>query len=156
VSDHGRRSGVDAGNCELAHEVRRVGEVLTLLVGVDRGDDNVATSAGLLDPRHDVVEVLPGAGGLEHRAGPLPERLAEERQIVWVVELERERREVRELAEAITDLPDRQRDVVILRLVDGLSTKECAARLGIAEGTVKSSLSRGLDSLKPLLEDLRP
>jgi RNA polymerase sigma-70 factor, ECF subfamily len=62
----------------------------------------------------------------------------------------------RRLAEAIADLPDRQRDVVILRLVDGLSTKECAARLGIPEGTVKSSLSRGLDSLKPLLEDLRP
>lgn len=59
------------------------------------------------------------------------------------------------LAEALSELPQRQRDVIILRLVHDLSTKGCAARLGVAEGTIKSSLSRGLATLKPLLEDLR-
>lgn len=59
------------------------------------------------------------------------------------------------LAEALSGLPERQRDVIILRLVHDLSTRACAARLGVAEGTIKSSLSRGLASLKPLLEDLR-
>jgi RNA polymerase sigma-70 factor, ECF subfamily len=61
----------------------------------------------------------------------------------------------RRVAEAIADLPHRQRDVIMLRLADGLSTKACADRLNIPEGTVKSSLSRGLDALKPQLEDLR-
>lgn len=59
------------------------------------------------------------------------------------------------LAEALSGLPERQRDVIILRLVHDLSTRACAARLGVAEGTIKSSLSRGLASLRPLLEDLR-
>jgi RNA polymerase sigma factor (sigma-70 family) len=59
----------------------------------------------------------------------------------------------RRLAQALAELPERQRDVIILRLVDGLSTRVCAERLGVAEGTIKSSLARGLATLRPLLED---
>lgn len=59
----------------------------------------------------------------------------------------------RRLAEALGELSDRQRDVVILRVVEGLSTKKCAERLGVAEGTIKSWLARGLAALRPLLED---
>jgi RNA polymerase sigma-70 factor, ECF subfamily len=59
----------------------------------------------------------------------------------------------RRLAEALGQLPERQRDVIILRLVEGLSTRETADRLGAAEGTIKSSLARGLSALRPLLED---
>lgn len=62
----------------------------------------------------------------------------------------------RRLAGAIGDLPDRQRDVVVLRLVEGLSTRQCARRLRIAEGTVKSALHRALRTLRPMLEDLKP
>lgn len=62
----------------------------------------------------------------------------------------------RRVAEALGALPERQRDVIILRLVEGLSTKECADRLGVAEGTIKSSLARGLAALRPLLEDFHP
>lgn len=62
----------------------------------------------------------------------------------------------RRLAEALAELPERQRDVVILRVVEGLRTRECAERLGVAEGTIKSSLARGLAALRPLLEDVRP
>jgi RNA polymerase sigma-70 factor, ECF subfamily len=57
------------------------------------------------------------------------------------------------LAEALGGLPERQRDVIILRVAEGLSTKECADRLGVAEGTIKSSLARGLAALRLLLED---
>ena len=59
------------------------------------------------------------------------------------------------LAEALSELPERQRDVIIMRLVQDLSTSDCACRLGVAEGTIKSSLSRGLATLRPLLEDLQ-
>jgi RNA polymerase sigma-70 factor, ECF subfamily len=59
----------------------------------------------------------------------------------------------RRLAEALGQLPERQRDVILLRLVEGLSTRETADRLGAAEGTIKSSLARGLSALRPLLED---
>lgn len=62
----------------------------------------------------------------------------------------------REIAEAVASLPDRQRDVLVMRLVHDLSTREVAARLDIPEGTVKSALSRGLDALRPKLEDLKP
>lgn len=62
----------------------------------------------------------------------------------------------RRLAEALSELPDRQRDVIIMRLVHDLSTRTCAYRLKVAEGTIKSLLSRGLAALRPLLEDFRP
>lgn len=59
----------------------------------------------------------------------------------------------RRLAEALGGLPDRQRDVIVLRLVEGLSTRDCANRLGVPEGTIKSALARGLATLRPLLEE---
>lgn len=61
----------------------------------------------------------------------------------------------RRLADAVAALSDRQRAVVILRLVEGLSTRACATRLGVPEGTIKSTLHRALETLKPMLEDLR-
>jgi RNA polymerase sigma-70 factor (ECF subfamily) len=49
---------------------------------------------------------------------------------------------------AVAELPRLQRDAVLLRVVDGLSTREVAAQLGRAEGTVKASLHRGLRTLR--------
>lgn len=49
---------------------------------------------------------------------------------------------------AVAGLPRLQREVVILRIVDGLSTADAAVRLGRAEGTVKASLHRGLRTLR--------
>ena len=49
---------------------------------------------------------------------------------------------------AVADLPALQREVVMLRIVDGLSTADAAARLGRADGTVKASLHRGLRTLR--------
>ena len=53
--------------------------------------------------------------------------------------------------------PD-HREVIVLRFFAGLSTTQIATRLDIAEGTVKSRLSRALAALRPVLsesQDLR-
>lgn len=61
------------------------------------------------------------------------------------------------LREALTDallaLADRQRDVVLLRLVEGLSTGETAAQLHCAEGTVKATLHQAIIKLRALLAE---
>jgi RNA polymerase sigma-70 factor (ECF subfamily) len=47
-----------------------------------------------------------------------------------------------DVARALETLPRRQREVAVLRYLLEMSTAEVAAALGIAEGTVKSSLAR--------------
>ena len=51
------------------------------------------------------------------------------------------------LVDALQELPEMQRKVVVLRHWLGLSTAETARELGITEGTVKSHGSRGLAHL---------
>jgi RNA polymerase sigma-70 factor, ECF subfamily len=53
---------------------------------------------------------------------------------------------------ALMELPDRERDVAWLRLVDGLSTRETADALGIAEGTVKATLHHSIRKLRSSME----
>jgi RNA polymerase sigma factor (sigma-70 family) len=56
-----------------------------------------------------------------------------------------ERRQRREaLTEALYALPERCREVMLLRYLDGCSGKEIAARLGISLGTVKGHLLKGV------------
>ncbi len=62
---------------------------------------------------------------------------------------ERERNAV--VHQAIALLPEKQRAVVLLRMIDGCSTEETATTLGIAYGTVLSRLNRGQDRLRELL-----
>ena len=47
------------------------------------------------------------------------------------------------LADAIRSLPDRCREVLLLRKIKGLSQKEIAALLGIAEHTVEALAAKG-------------
>jgi len=54
--------------------------------------------------------------------------------------------------DALRHLPLDQRSVVVCRVLLDLDTRATAAALDIAEGTVKSRLSRGLDALRTLLE----
>lgn len=61
--------------------------------------------------------------------------------------------EHREVLEAVKQLPDRQREVLVLRYWSGLSEAEIAAALGISPGTVKSTASRALDALERTLKD---
>jgi len=58
------------------------------------------------------------------------------------------------LERALHELPTLQRAVVILRHIDGLSTKQVSRILGCSEGTVKTHLYRGLGHLRKKLEHL--
>ena len=53
---------------------------------------------------------------------------------------------------ALLDLPDRQRDVVTLRDVEGLSSDEVCAVLDITEGNQRVLLHRGRSRLRQVLE----
>ena len=56
---------------------------------------------------------------------------------------------------ALRLLPDRQRDVLVLRFYLDLSESEIATTLGIGAGTVKTHTRRGLDALARELESRR-
>jgi RNA polymerase sigma-70 factor (sigma-E family) len=77
--------------------------------------------------------------GAEHRDEERTSATAESEVI-----LSEDRREV--LA-ALTRLPRRRREVLVLRYYLGLSEAEIAAILGISPGTVKSTAARGLAAL---------
>jgi RNA polymerase sigma-70 factor (sigma-E family) len=57
------------------------------------------------------------------------------------------------LVRILRQLPDIQREVLVCRYLLDATVAETAAALDIAEGTVKSAASRGLDQLRQLLND---
>lgn len=65
---------------------------------------------------------------------------------------ERERAEL--VRAALTKIPDDHRAVVVLRILEGYSTKETAEMLGVPQGTVTSRLSRALEKLEKSLRPL--
>ena len=56
---------------------------------------------------------------------------------------------------AVATLPDKQRLVVVLRMIEGYSTRETAQLLRIPEGTVLSRLARAMDQLRRQLAPQR-
>lgn len=54
------------------------------------------------------------------------------------------RLELELLTQAIQSLPERCREVLTLRKIEGLSQREIAARLGIAEHTVEAQVANGM------------
>jgi RNA polymerase sigma-70 factor (sigma-E family) len=52
---------------------------------------------------------------------------------------------------ALERLPVRQRAVLVLRFMEGLSVQQTAEAIGCPQGTVKSYTSRGLDALRQIL-----
>jgi len=63
---------------------------------------------------------------------PSPERQIEDRD------------ELQQLAELITSLPEKSREVIMLRRVEGLSQRETAERLGVTESTVEKNMGRAI------------
>jgi len=53
-----------------------------------------------------------------------------------------------ELADAMASLTEEHREVVLMRFVDGMTVEEVARALGVAQGTVKSRLSRAMETLR--------
>jgi len=54
--------------------------------------------------------------------------------------------------DALAALPPRQRATIVLRYYCDLTVEQTAAELKCSQGTVKSNTSRGLASLRALLE----
>jgi RNA polymerase sigma factor (sigma-70 family) len=59
--------------------------------------------------------------------------------------------ELRQLAEALDELPPKCREVVWMRRVEDLSQKEVAARLGISEKTVEKHVMKGMQRLTDVI-----
>jgi RNA polymerase sigma-70 factor (ECF subfamily) len=53
--------------------------------------------------------------------------------------------------DAIRSLPDAYRETLILRLVEGLTGPEIAARTGMTHGSVRVNLHRGMEQLRSIL-----
>lgn len=59
------------------------------------------------------------------------------------------------IEKALTALPEEFRSVVVLRLVQGFSTKETAGLLHVPQGTVLSRLARGQQKLREIIIKLQ-
>lgn len=75
----------------------------------------------------------------ERSGGPSPEDLASEAQTLRAID------------EALASLPERQRQAFLLRHWEGLDTQETAQAMGVAQGSVKTHLSRATAALATFL-----
>jgi len=57
------------------------------------------------------------------------------------------------LTELLKDLPDKQRAVIVLRFWEDLTVPQIAECTGVAEGTIKSQISRALAALRDRLAE---
>ena len=62
-----------------------------------------------------------------------------------------DRAEAHAILEAIRSLPDSYRETLILRLVEGMTGPEIAARTGLTHGSVRVNLHRGMQQLRQAL-----
>ena len=121
-----------------------------LYSALDRIEDDAATPAYLR------TTVMNGARSrLRHRQvvrrhPPVPEPHAEAADAGAVLHEDQ-----REVIEALRTLPTRQRECLVLRYYGGCSEAEIAQTLGIARGTVKSSISRAMAAMTAQLEATR-
>ena len=64
------------------------------------------------------------------------------------------RQELRQrIQQALSQLSEHDREVLVIRHLEGLSTSETAAVLNLSEGAVKSRLLRALVRLRLLLDE---
>ncbi|MBF0862940.1 RNA polymerase sigma factor [Gluconobacter kanchanaburiensis] len=63
------------------------------------------------------------------------------------------RQELENLHQMVTQLPERCRQVLLLRRLEGLSQKQVSERLGISENIVEKQVARGLRALSRLFSD---
>jgi RNA polymerase sigma-70 factor (ECF subfamily) len=108
------------------------------------GDLSAQDAVPTVDPRRFRGLQDPWPGGWTPDSAPVP----------WGPEHSLLAGEVRlRLAEALEQLPDRQRTVVALRDVHGLSSDEVGETLGISPGNQRVLLHRGRARLRQLLEE---
>ena len=63
--------------------------------------------------------------------------------------------EQRRLREAVAQLPEEQREALILTQLEKIPYEEAAKALGVSEGTVKSRVNRAKARLKEILSEER-
>jgi RNA polymerase sigma-70 factor (ECF subfamily) len=56
------------------------------------------------------------------------------------------------LERALGELPDEQRQIILLVGLEGMSYEEAAAVLNVPVGTIRSRLSRGREALRELMD----
>lgn len=83
-------------------------------------------------------------------AEPLPEG-ASDQEIPCVSSGEEENGPSTEILEAVMSLSDTYRETLILRLVEGMTGPEIAARTGMTHGSVRVNLYRGMEQLRAKL-----
>ena len=64
--------------------------------------------------------------------------------------------DIRALREALRQLPDEHREIVVLREIDGLSYEEIAQQCELPVGTVRSRLHRARKQLIELMKENHP
>ena len=87
------------------------------------------------EPEEAPLESLPGPEALQ------PEREAESAAAMVALET------------ALRQLPDRQREVFLLRSVDGMDVADTARAMGVSSGSVKTHYHRAVQRLRELLGD---
>jgi RNA polymerase sigma factor (sigma-70 family) len=91
--------------------------------------------------RDDDGDELPSWEPADHGPGPL-DRLHDAQSYA-------------DMAAAVRQLPQRQREAFMLRMLEGLDVAETARAMGCSEGSVKTHLSRAMHHLRDQLEDWR-
>jgi RNA polymerase sigma-70 factor (ECF subfamily) len=66
-----------------------------------------------------------------------------------------DRQSYADMAAAVKQLPQRQREAFMLRMLEGLDVAETADAMGCSKGSVKTHLSRAMHHLRDQLEDWR-
>lgn len=87
------------------------------------------------------------------RTGTLAE--LETARVAAVEETEYGPRVAAAIAAAVARLPERQREVVVMALLEGRSFAEIARRVGASEGACKMRFARGLETLRDDLASQR-
>lgn len=82
---------------------------------------------------------------LKHAPAPMPDVASAEHGALGLLEHE-------EVVAALRRLPERQREVLVLRYYADLSEAQIAEAIGISRGAVKSHASRGMSALRTSLE----
>lgn len=85
-----------------------------------------------------------------HRRDPRTAELREDHSIV-PPESDSDAEAARRALEAVQSLPGAYRETLILRLVEGMSGEEIAARTGLSPGSVRVNLHRGMKMLREKL-----
>ena len=118
---------VNSGSVHVVDDI-----VYAVLSCMQDGLDREQTAAALVEQGFDPADTSPGTA----------------EQVVAKDERQR-------LREAISLLPDEQREALILTQLEKVPYEEAARALGVSEGTVKSRVNRAKTRLKELLSEER-